>query len=162
MNKTYLVIGSNKGDRLFNISKSFVFINQKIGETTNQSPLYETEPWGFDSENKFLNIAVEAVTMLEPGEILKRIKDFEKELGRKKKNISYDSREIDIDIIFYNNEIIRKPDLIIPHPKMHKRRFVLEPLIKIIPKYKHPILKKDITKLFLECEDSCAVNIFDD
>jgi len=161
MNTTYLELGSNKGNRLLNISKAFVYLNQEIGEITNHSAIYETDPWGFKSSDKFINIAVELKTNLQPHDLLNRIKEFEKKMGRKKITDKYESREIDIDIIFFNNNIINDNELIIPHPRLHKRKFVLETLFDIIPDYIHPLLNKNIKQLYTECNDKCNVEVYD-
>ena len=161
MNTTYLELGSNKGNRVLNISKAFLFINLELGETTNHSAIYETEPWGFKSKEKFINIAVELKTNFQPHDLLNKIKKFEKKLGRRKYSDRYESREIDIDILFFNNDIIKDNDLIIPHPRLHKRKFVLETLFDMIPDYIHPVLNKDIQQLYAECNDDGNVEVYD-
>lgn len=162
MNSAFLILGSNRKNRLLNISRAFVFINDQIGEITNQSLLYETESWGFKSRKKFINIAIEVKTKLTPREILTKAKFFELKSGRKAVPYSYESRIIDIDIIFYNHMVIYEPDLIIPHPRMHERRFALHAMRDIVPDYTHPLLKKNIKQLLDECSDNCTVEYYDE
>lgn len=160
MNNVYLLLGSNEGNRVLYISKAIVLINKYIGNVINRSSLYETEPWGYKSDNSFINIAMHVKTNLSAKKVLLNIKKIENELGRKKDNTKYSSRCIDIDIILYNNDIVKDDGLIIPHQKMHERKFVLEPLNEIATGYIHPILKKKIKELLNECKDKCKVEVF--
>ena len=106
MNSLCLLLGSNLGNRLLNISKAIVLINKYIGEITNRSSIYETDSWGFKSEEKFINIALICITDLKPAEILDKIHQIEDGLERKRTGQGYESRSIDIDIIFYNKLIM--------------------------------------------------------
>jgi 2-amino-4-hydroxy-6-hydroxymethyldihydropteridine diphosphokinase len=157
MNKAYLLIGSNIGDRMENIQKATELLNNYAGEITCFSQIYETEPWGFEDSIFFLNQVVSVETELEPLELMECLEIIEKKLGRIRKPGTICSRTIDIDILFYNSEIINEKNLIIPHPKIHLRQFTLIPLMDIAPDFIHPLLKKDISTLAAECVDSCLV-----
>ena len=126
-------------------------IRKRVGEITSLSAYYITEPWGFDSQNTFLNAVCKVSTTLSPSEVLITTQAIEKDLGRLKKSIDgqYSDRPIDIDILLYDDLIMNTPNLIIPHPLMHQRAFVMEPLSEIAPELVHPVLHqsmKDILK----------------
>lgn len=143
--QVYLGLGSNLGDRETNICKAVSLIQERIGEVVRQSSLIETEPWGYDSVNKFLNGVILCETALSPRQVLKATQKIERELGRKKKTTLnthpspdthhltpiYADRPIDIDILLYDDLIVDEPDLKIPHPLMHERDFVMKPLEEI-------------------------------
>ena len=149
-NKAYLSIGSNIGDRE-------VYLNQAIDSlydddncrVTAISNFIETEPYGPVEQDKFLNGCVEIETLYSPQELLKRVNEIEAEAGRIRE-IHWGPRTLDIDIVLYNDEIIQKPDLMIPHIEMHKRLFVLEPLNQIAPYAIHPIYKRTVSQLLDE------------
>ncbi len=151
MNRLYLSIGSNLGDRELYIQQSFRLIEKNIGKIVLQSSLYETIPWGFDSSLLFLNCAVVVETNLTPFKSLLITQAIEKEIGRKEKtHHSYTDRVIDIDIIMYDDLILQTKELTIPHPLFHLREFVLQPLVEIVPDVIHPILKKPMRELRVE------------
>ena len=135
--KVYLGLGSNLGDRNANLERSIALIHERVGEVVRRSSFIETEPWGFESENKFLNAVILCETELTPRQLLKATQKIERELGRKKKSASshishlYKDRPIDIDILLYDDLIIDEPDLKIPHPLMEQRDFVMIPLREI-------------------------------
>lgn len=156
-NKVYLLLGSNMGARLQLLDNAIKNINVKIGEVVEKSSLYETAAWGKTDQPGFLNVAIAVKTMLGPLEVLKRALEIETLLGRIREE-KWGARLIDIDIIFYGNDIVNIPDqLQIPHPEMHKRRFVLEPLVEIAPDYQHPMFNKSLSKLILELSDHLEV-----
>jgi 2-amino-4-hydroxy-6-hydroxymethyldihydropteridine diphosphokinase len=159
-NTAYLLLGSNRGNRLFMISKALVEINKRIGVIIKRSSLYETEPWGFEDETFFVNFLIAVSTELDPEILLKEIKEIETILGRFQNAEQNESRNIDIDIIFYNNNIFNNEILKIPHPLITQRRFVLTPLNEIIPNFVHPIEKKTIFQLLSECKDNRKVRRF--
>lgn len=136
MSKVYLSLGSNLGNKEENILMAIEKIEEQIGAVVRQSALLRTEPWGFDSDNEFVNAAVCVETSLSPHELLRRTQAIERELGRIHKSVNgvYHDRLIDIDILLYGDEIINDPDLIIPHPLMEKRDFVMIPLREIMEK----------------------------
>ncbi len=133
--QVYLGLGSNLGDREANIHQAVSLIQERIGEVVRQSSLIETEPWGFESDNRFLNSVILCVTTLTPRQVLKATQKIERELGRKKKtpltSHLYSDRPIDIDILLYDDQTVDEPDLKIPHPLMHERDFVMTPLKEI-------------------------------
>ena len=157
MAKVYIILGGNLGDRMKNLELARNLIGDKIGPVVSCSSIYETEPWGFVSEKLFINQAVEIDTVLTPLEILQCIKMIEEELGRTRGVERYMERTIDIDILFYDYIVTETQELTIPHPEMAKRRFVLEPLAEIAPEMIHPVLKKLVKELLVECTDSCKV-----
>jgi len=158
-NRAYLLLGGDKGDRISNINKAIDRIKALSETPPLISHLYESDPWGFDSDNKFLNVAVIISTNLDAHSLLHILLEIERDLGRVR-NFSerrYESREIDIDIIFFNNEIIEDEELTIPHPRMHLRRFVLEPLNSIASQFIHPTLNEKVEILLERCEDNSEV-----
>jgi 2-amino-4-hydroxy-6-hydroxymethyldihydropteridine diphosphokinase len=146
MARCFLGLGSNLGNRRENIAKTVGRIAEKIGKVVALSGYYETEPWGFDSKSKFLNVAVEIETNLYPADLLRTAQEIERETGRKDKSVNgiYKDRVIDIDVLFYDNLILNTGDLIIPHPLLHERRFVLQPLAEIAPDFVHPRLNRKV------------------
>jgi 2-amino-4-hydroxy-6-hydroxymethyldihydropteridine diphosphokinase len=153
----YLLLGSNLGNRNYNIREALRQIGQMAGIVRALSGIYETEPWGFKSELLFFNQAVEIESSFAPDELLKAIVEIETNLGRKREGARYNSRAIDIDIIFFSNQIIQMPGLVIPHPLLHLRRFVLVPLAEIAGGYIHPVFNKSVTDLLRECPDTSLV-----
>lgn len=127
-------LGANLGDRESNIKLAIQQISELIGPVVRQSALLETTPWGFNSANTFINAAVCSQTSLSPREVLKATQDIERALGRTQKSTDgqYHDRPIDIDILFYDDLHVNEPDLVIPHPHMNERQFVLQPLSEII------------------------------
>ena len=157
MNKVYLGLGTNLGDRKRNLREAIEQIGEHIGKVLNSSSVYETAPWGFDAENDFLNMAAEVETGLSPTDLLKKIFEIESKLGRERTQDRYSSRIIDIDILFYDDLIVDQKGLKIPHRLIHERRFVLVPLCEIAPDLIHPMLKKSIRVLLEECRDRTKI-----
>lgn len=157
MHEVFLLIGGNTGIRLLNISRALVNIHRNIGKITARSAVYETEPWGFEHETPFYNMVVSITTGRTADEILNRIHQTERKLGRIRTKSGYEARSIDIDILFYDDAIIQQPDLIIPHPKLHERRFTLIPLMDIDPEKVHPVFHKTIRQLNDLCPDDKQV-----
>ena len=154
MNTIYLILGGNLGDRQFNLAQAVFQIEKEIGVVQVSSKIYETEPWGFENENNFFNKVVQISSEVKPLVLYKRIKKIESLMGRNhKEEKGYISRTIDIDILFYNNDIINLPELCIPHPRLHLRNFVLIPMNEIAPYFIHPLLNKTISQLLFECND---------
>lgn len=152
-----ILLGSNIGDRQLALEEAKLMIYKRIGKLIQSSSLFESEPWGFKHKNYFLNQVIVVETSLPPHDLLKELLIIEKMLGRKRENSGYSSRIIDLDILFYNNLIISEDYLKIPHPRLHERRFTLLPLDEILPDYIHPLLKKSVSSLLNECEDSLVV-----
>ena len=156
MNSTYLLLGSNMGNSTELLSKAIEQIENKIGPLLLSSNLYATAAWGNRSQPDFLNQVIKVATHLAAAETLAIILSIEKNMGRIRttKNAP---RIIDIDILFFNNEIINQSDLIVPHPEIQNRRFVLTPLQEIAPQMIHPVLNKTIEQLLSQCPDQLAV-----
>lgn len=155
-NQLVLSLGSNQGNRLENIEKAIHAVNQTIGSVIRVSPIYETPSWGFDSD-AFYNCALLVYSFLEAPTALQKILALEKQLGRiRTQDKNYSARIIDIDIISYNQETYRSDDLIIPHPMMQKRRFVLQPSSDLDYDWTHPILQKNFSTLLKECPDTAS------
>lgn len=152
MAEVYLGLGTNLGDKENNLNLAMDEIRKRVGEITSLSAFYATEPWGFDSQNSFLNAVCKAHTTLSPLEVLSTTQAIEKDLGRIRKSVGgqYSDRPIDIDILLYDNLIIDTPQLSIPHPLMHKRLFVMEPLTEIAPELVHPVLQQTMKEILKE------------
>lgn len=153
----YLSIGSNLGDRISNLINCLIFLEkQQEIDIIAWSSFYETEAWGYKNQPDFLNQIVAIETTLNPVELLKKLKELEQRLGRKKTFV-WGPRVIDIDILTYRNFIIEERDLIIPHPRMTERLFVLVPLKQIAPDFCHPKLKLSINELLRDCPDKSQI-----
>ncbi len=165
----FLLLGSNRGDREQNLLKSCAGIKRSIGDILKTSPVYETEPWGFTDSIPFYNQALEVGTSLSPEEVLHEIHRIECELGRVRElrgcepegscsSETYSSRTIDIDILFYSSRILFTDELMIPHPRLHERRFTLLPLNEIAPDFVHPVYRRAVSELLRNCTDTGEVN----
>ena len=154
MPDVYLILGGNLGDRYKNLQKAAKLISGDIGKIINKSSVYETEPWGFEHRLNFLNQVVKSNTSLKPEEVLEEIIKIEKLCGRKRQNIVYTARVIDIDILFYNNKVIKSDKLTIPHPKIRERMFVLAPMAELQPYLIHPELQVPVSHLKKKCRDT--------
>jgi 2-amino-4-hydroxy-6-hydroxymethyldihydropteridine diphosphokinase len=143
-----------------NLRQALGLIEKNIGKVAKKSHIYETQPWGEPNQDAFLNQVVMINTSLEPREMLEKITRIEREMGRERKE-KWGPRVIDVDILFYGKRIIRDKGLEIPHPELHKRGFVLVPLMEIAPEFEHPILLKQIDELYMDCEDNSDVVMLD-
>ena len=153
MSKVYFSIGSNKGNRSKLINEAIDKIDISIGRVEKKSSIYETKSWGFNSNN-FYNTCLLIESSLSVELILNKILKIEKDMGRLNSVGQYSDRCIDIDILFFEDIIVNSKDLIIPHPRLHLRKFVLIPMLDLAPDLIHPILNKSIRQLELECEDN--------
>ncbi|HUH51170.1 MAG TPA: 2-amino-4-hydroxy-6-hydroxymethyldihydropteridine diphosphokinase [Flavobacterium sp.] len=154
-----LSIGSNKGDRLVNIRECIALIHRKVATVIKVSRLYQTPAWGFEGE-AFYNAALLVHSHKSAERVLQEVLDIEKELGRTRSEATtYESREIDIDIIAYGNQVIKTENLEVPHPRMHQRHFVLQPLLDLQLDYIHPILKRTVVELIKECPDDNSYEV---
>jgi 2-amino-4-hydroxy-6-hydroxymethyldihydropteridine diphosphokinase len=160
MFSTYILLGSNLGDSKKFISNAIVAIEKKIGLVKAKSALYQTAAWGKLDQPEFINQVIEVETKLSPVVLLENILEIEKILGRERLE-KWGARIIDIDILFYENQIINELDLIIPHPFLHVRRFTLMPLSEIAPRLMHPILLKSISQLLTDLDDDLSVKRVD-
>lgn len=157
MAQAYLLLGSNLGNRYELLQQASEALASCCGSIAAVSPLYETEPWGFTHENDFLNAVVQLHTRLSPDQLLRQTQAIERAMGRFSKGRQYEARTLDIDILFYDQQIIRTRELIVPHPRLHMRRFTLQPLHDIAPNFFHPVLKQPIADLLANCHDSLPV-----
>ncbi len=159
MNLVYLSLGTNMGDRVANIEQAYSLIEHSLGTINKKSGMYETPPWGFASSFNFINTVVLLETEKNLEELFTRLKQIEKEIGRKKtaNSTTYEDRIIDIDILDFNGKIMHSNELIIPHPRIEFRSFVLIPLAEIEPTWIHPLLKLSINKLISNLGDSTKV-----
>ena len=166
MAKVYLGLGTNLGDKEQNLRDAVQKIEEQVGKIVSLSAFYITAPWGFSSDNSFLNAAVCVDTELAPIDVLQRTQAIEQKLGRTKKSVNgiYSDRLIDIDLLLYGDAVVeedfdvpgtegRKVHLSLPHPLMHERCFVMEPLAEVAPDVVHPILKKTFRELLASLAD---------
>ncbi|PWT71856.1 MAG: 2-amino-4-hydroxy-6-hydroxymethyldihydropteridine diphosphokinase [Bacteroidetes bacterium] len=156
MNNAYLLIGGNEDNRQYQLEQARGKISILCGEIIQQSAVYETEPWGKHDQPAFLNQALLIRTSLNARELMSSILSIENILGRKRTE-KYGPRKIDIDILFYNEEVIDLPGLQVPHPQLAQRRFALEPMTEIAPFFVHPVLRKNMTELLEACPDNLEV-----
>ncbi len=156
MNRVYLLLGSNEGDRLGWMQQSIDQINEACGKVVARSQVYETAAWGLEEQPDFLNMAIAVDTDLAPIAILKAVNAIEHNLGRQR-TLKWGQRTLDIDILFYGDHIISLPELTVPHPHMQLRRFALVPLAEIAPKLVHPVLNKTVEELLADCPDPLPV-----
>jgi 2-amino-4-hydroxy-6-hydroxymethyldihydropteridine diphosphokinase len=153
MKRVFLGLGTNLGDRERNLGQALDKIAEVIGIIISRSSVYETEPWGFQSSDQFLNMVIGVDTNLKPSGLLGRLLMIESLLGRLRDGKQYSSRIIDIDILLYGRQKVDTISLKIPHPRMHERNFVLVPLCEIAPRIVHPVFGKTMTELLNECKD---------
>lgn len=149
MAKVFLGLGTNLGNKKNNLLTAVNKIEEKIGKVTSLSSFYETEPWGFKSDNSFLNAALCVETSLSPLAILHILKEIETDMGRTQKSVNkvYSDRPIDIDILLYDDIVMKTDELTIPHPLMTERDFVMKPLVEIAGDAVHPIFKKKLKEI---------------
>ncbi len=159
MNKTYLLLGSNMGNSQKQLSKAIGLIENQIGKVVRQSSLYSTAAWGNTNQPDFLNQVIIVETALAAIQTIQTILQIEKKMGRVR-TVKNAPRIIDIDILFFNKEIIDQEELTVPHPQLQNRRFVLVPLNQLSPNFMHPVLKETIHQFFIHCPDKLNVKKF--
>ncbi len=157
MHQVFLGTGGNIGNKHDNFDKVYTFIKNELGTIVKSSAVYETPPWGFEATEKFWNTVLIIETELSATELLSKINNIENRFGRTRDGVNYKSREMDIDILYFNDEIINTENLTIPHPLLHKRLFVLVPLAEIAPKFVHPVLKLTSFEMLNNCEDKSVI-----
>jgi len=156
MNKIFLITGGNIGDRKKNLETAAELVQKQIGKIIRRSAIYETEAWGFADQPAFFNQVLEIESKYAARDVLNMILQIEENMGRKR-TFKNAARIIDIDILFFNDETINEQNLVIPHPEISNRRFVLSPLNEIAPQMIHPVLKKTIKTLLSETKDPLKV-----
>lgn len=156
MNKAYLLIGGNTGNRQNFLQQARDYIQQRAGSVRCASKIYETAAWGKTDQNAFLNQVLLIETTLEPQLLLETLLEIELQLGRIRQE-KYGPRTMDIDILFYNDIVLQTPTLTVPHPALPDRRFALQPLAEIAADYVHPVLNKNIQTLLADCTDTLEV-----
>lgn len=161
MSKVILLLGSNLGDRKNFLQKAIELINAEVGMVIKFSSVYESEPWGFKSDELFLNQVIIIKSNDEPQTLLKKLQKIENELGRIIKSSGYENRTIDIDILFYDDIKLKTKELTIPHPRLHLRKFTMDPLIEIAGEYIHPVFGKRVDLLNTNIDDNKSVKVFE-
>lgn len=159
MNTVYLLLGSNEGNRQEWLDKALTALQQGADAIIKVSPVFETAAWGKEDQPAFLNMAVALETPNSPKVLLNHIQQIELNMGRQR-TVKWGQRTLDIDILFFNNDIIDIPALKVPHPHLHERRFTLAPLAAIAGTLVHPVLKRSVNELLAACQDELAVTVF--
>jgi len=157
MHTVFLGIGGNIGNKQFNFVKVCRIIENELGEITKTSSVYETPPWGFEAKENFWNQVLLIETEYSPNELLQKIHDIETSFGRKRESEKYSSREMDIDILYFDNRKIETESLVLPHPRIPQRLFVLVPLTEIAPNFMHPALHLTSTEMLENCTDDSDI-----
>jgi 2-amino-4-hydroxy-6-hydroxymethyldihydropteridine diphosphokinase len=153
MYKVFLGIGGNLGNKPDNFKKVHQLIQNEMGEIVEKSSVYESPPWGFEAKESFWNQVLVIHSDDLPHKLLNKIHEIEKVFGRKRNKKKYSSREMDIDILYFDNAFIEEKNLIVPHPLINKRKFVLVPLAEIAPNLKHPLLRLTSLEMLDNCRD---------
>ncbi|MBR6438680.1 MAG: 2-amino-4-hydroxy-6-hydroxymethyldihydropteridine diphosphokinase [Bacteroidales bacterium] len=158
----FILLGSNLGDRELLVNQACSMIEESCGKIVGKSKIYESEPWGFESKQWFLNQVVKINTSLSPDELMKTLLSIEKFLGRDRSvpHDGYVSRPMDLDILYFGDKVVDTEMVKAPHPRLHLRRFTLLPLCDIAPDFMHSVLKKTNRQLLEECQDFGKVNIY--
>jgi 2-amino-4-hydroxy-6-hydroxymethyldihydropteridine diphosphokinase len=160
MPKVIIHLGSNQGDKVKMLKKAIDSLNEGIGRVTTVSSVYETEPWGLKEQDHFLNMALLMDTEHNPLSLLQKLKQLESEMGAVK-SVKWGPRAIDLDIIFYEDQMIDSDILKIPHPAMQNRNFVLVPVMEIAGDWVHPSFDKTVEELYEESTDDLEVYLID-
>lgn len=161
MNNAFLLLGSNIENRIYYLTSAINSINEQIGIVKQKSKIYQTQPWGYVDDKPYLNLVIEIETSLNAEQLLSSTQKIENNLGRIRTSSGYQARTIDIDILYFNSQIVDNQNLKIPHPLMQNRKFVLVPLADIAPNFVHPILKTNTLQMLKNCKDNCYVQPFE-
>ena len=159
MNKAVLLLGGNMGNRFHNLETACKMLQSEAGSIVKASSFVESEPWGFDDSRYFLNQVVVLETRFSPEDLLLKLHEIENELGRKRTGKQYSSRTMDIDILYFNTDVVDSEALTIPHKHLHNRLFTMLPLAEIEPDYVHPVFGKTNRELLAACEDKSKVKL---
>jgi len=155
-------LGSNQGDRFASLGRAMELIQEEAGEITAASSVWETEPWGFEASELFLNMVVVIETTMHPPQLMQLFRSIEGRMGRKRSGGGkYESRIIDLDILLWEDRVISLPGLEVPHPKLTDRRFVLEPLNEVAPGAVHPVTQQTVAEMLQLCDDRSDVRLSD-
>jgi 2-amino-4-hydroxy-6-hydroxymethyldihydropteridine diphosphokinase len=158
MNRAVILLGTNTGNLSGNLERALLLIEKNIGKITLSSRVYETEPWGFTDQPNFYNQVIEISTFFNANQLMDTLLETEIKMGRERKE-KWAPRIIDLDILYFNDETVQESNLSIPHPRLHERRFTLEPLTEILPDMVHPVLMKNNKQLLAELTDKLNVSI---
>jgi 2-amino-4-hydroxy-6-hydroxymethyldihydropteridine diphosphokinase len=156
MNELYLGLGSNEGNRAVNLALVLRLLSRRIGLVTKESTVYETEAWGKTDERPYYNQVVLVKTTLSALNAFRECQIIEQKMGRVRKN-KWGARIMDIDVLYFNDEVVNSEELTIPHALLTERRFVLTPLVEVAPQKKHPVLGKTQSELLEACTDALSV-----
>ncbi len=153
-------LGSNQGDRFASLGRAMELIRKEAAEITAVSSVWETEPWGFEANEQFLNMVAVIETAMHPTQLMQLFRSIEGRMGRKHSGGGkYESRIIDLDILFWEDRVISLPGLEVPHPKLADRRFVLEPLSEVASGTVHPVTQQTVAEMLLVCDDRSEVRL---
>lgn len=162
MHKVFLGIGGNIGNKQKNFKEVCGMIENNLGKIEIKSSVYETPPWGFKAEEDFWNQVICIETQLSPLDLLAEIQSIEEQFGRVHSTDHYSSREMDIDILYYDDDFVENEWLVIPHPRIAQRKFVLVPLVEIAPDFKHPLLRLTSIEMLENCKDGSVIKKVDE
>ncbi|MFN9392242.1 MAG: 2-amino-4-hydroxy-6-hydroxymethyldihydropteridine diphosphokinase [Flavobacteriales bacterium] len=156
----YLCIGGNLGDRAANLAETRMFLEFNVGDIEGESPIVESPAWQMEDSPPFLNQVIRIATDLEPQELMQEIAELEAFYGRRRVTGSYVDREMDVDVLSYDQQVSEEPAWYVPHPRLHLRRFVLVPLAALDPEWRHPALNRTAAELLEVCDDPSPVSIY--
>ncbi len=159
----YILFGSNMGDKDALFAQACLLINNRCDQVVRASAAYESEPWGFEAEEWFLNRIIVVETDKGPEEVLQQLLDIERELGRVRhpEIQGYTSRTVDLDLLYFGQRVINTDTLTVPHPRLHLRRFALVPMCEVAPEWVHPVFGLTQQELLLQCPDECIVRMME-